>query len=100
MLTPPAPCPSHAISAASVSGVLIEGLRIESSGGDGIDLSTSVRDITIRSVVSSDNYEFMRAEAMASTGQLGNMLEESQLGLAAGAHGRLQHCALPTALRS
>eukprot|EP01045_Picozoa_sp_COSAG04_P029790 COSAG04_NODE_4985_length_1791_cov_30.528960_3_plen_29_part_01 len=29
----------------------------------------------------------MRAEAMASTGQLGNMLEESQLGLAAGAHG-------------
>ena len=56
LLIPPAPCPSHAISAASVSGVLIEGLRIESSGGDGIDLSTGVRDITIRSVVSSDNY--------------------------------------------
>ena len=46
------------------------------------------------------NYEFMRAEAMASTGQLGNMLEESQLGLAAGAQDRSQHCALLTALRS
>ena len=32
----------------------------------------------------------MRAEAMASTGQLGNMLEESQLGLAAGEYHRSQ----------
>lgn len=30
------------------------------------------------------NYEFMRAEALAQTGQLQNMLEESKLGLAAG----------------
>jgi hypothetical protein len=32
------------------------------------------------------NYEFMRAEDIAATGQLQNMLEESRLGLAAGVH--------------
>ena len=32
------------------------------------------------------NYEFMRAELLASTGQLQNLLRESKLGLAAGVH--------------
>jgi len=32
------------------------------------------------------NYEFMRAEQMASSGQLGNMLEESSRGIPAGVH--------------
>ena len=37
------------------------------------------------------NYEFMRAEGLAATGQLQNMLEESKLGLAAGVHVYYQH---------
>lgn len=37
------------------------------------------------------NYEFMRAEGLASSGQLQNMLEESKLGLAAGVHVYYQH---------
>jgi hypothetical protein len=37
------------------------------------------------------NYEFMRAEGLASTGQLQNMLEESRLGLSAGVHVYYQH---------
>lgn len=32
------------------------------------------------------NYEFMRAEQMASNGQLSNMLQESELGIPAGVH--------------
>eukprot|EP01052_Picozoa_sp_SAG31_P001975 SAG31_NODE_66_length_28567_cov_30.222698_16_plen_551_part_00 len=46
----------HAISAASVSDVLLSGLRIENSGGDGIDLSTGVRNVKIIGVVASNNY--------------------------------------------
>lgn len=37
------------------------------------------------------NYEFMRAEQMASSGQLANMLEESRLGIPAGVHTYLKN---------
>jgi hypothetical protein len=37
------------------------------------------------------NYEFMRAEQMASSGQLSNMLEESRLGVPAGVHTYLKN---------
>ena len=47
----------HAVSVVAVRGLSLVGLRIENSGGDGIDLSASLVDITIRGVVATDNCE-------------------------------------------
>eukprot|EP01043_Picozoa_sp_COSAG02_P065280 COSAG02_NODE_9800_length_2108_cov_1.418616_1_plen_396_part_00 len=46
----------HAISAQGVQGLSLFSLRIESSGGDGIDLSANLVDIEIRNVIATDNY--------------------------------------------
>ena len=46
----------HAISAEGVHGLSVSTLRIENSGGDGLDLSGNLVDITIRNVIATDNY--------------------------------------------
>ena len=48
----------HAVSASDVAGLTIESLRIENSGGDGLDLAGALRDVTIRSIVASNNCEY------------------------------------------
>ena len=45
----------HAISAEGVHGLSVSTLRIENSGGDGLDLSGNLVDITIRNVIATDN---------------------------------------------